>query len=265
LQVYQPDFVKLKRNKFVLIRNVLLGLSVFLTSCDKDAVNDDPLISQGRELFKDTRFSTNHDQSCETCHPHGHMDGKLWHFPAIHGSTSGKPDSVRTLTIWGITETGPPYLWDGSRWDLAGVTRLYTDTIMGGNATADEIDALVAYQKSLLFPKSPWVNDDGTLNAAQQRGKTIYETKGLCSPCHPAPVGSNRFTKNIGTGGVFRTPGLRWMFSEAPYYHDGRAKSLRDVVNFYANDTSGTLHNAGFDIDLTESEKDDLLEYMKTF
>lgn len=238
---------------------------LFLFSCESEKISEDSLITEGRALFRNKKFSINHDQSCETCHPQGHMDNRKWHFPAIHGLTNSVPDSFRTLTLWGVVENGPPYLWTGNRASLEAVSRLYTDTIMGGGATQDEIDALVAYQKSLVFPDNPWRNNDGSYTAAQSRGKKIYETKGFCSPCHPAPKGTNGFMKDIGTGGIFKTPGLRAMFSEEPYFHDGRAKTLKDVINFYVADTSGAIQAGGHDIDLSENEKNDLLEYLRTF
>lgn len=231
-----------------------------LCSCELERPSEDDIISQGRRLFRDTKYSAGHDTSCETCHPDGHMDNRLWHFDAIHRVG----DSVRTLTLWGIASTGAPYLWDASRRDLYEVTRLYTDTIMGGHATDGELEALVAYQKSLVFPSNPYVNSDGTLTPAQARGRTVYETKGLCSPCHTLPTGTNGKAKNIGTGGIIKTPGLRGAYSYGQFFHDGRAKSLREVIDFYDADTSGILKLSGFDINLLENEKSDLIEFLRT-
>lgn len=247
------------------MRKWFVLFSLALSACDTDAVHENLMIEKGRLLFQDTKFSLLRDQSCATCHPDGNMDNRRWHFPAIHDSTAGVPDSFRTLTLWGITETGPPYLWDASRMDLASVTRLYTDTIMGGGATVEEIEALVAYQKSLRFPKNPWLSDDGKLTPAQERGRVIYETKGFCSPCHPAPTGTTTKPKDVGTGGFFKTPGLRSIFGMGPYFHDGRARTLLDVISFYETDPTGKLQQDGFDINLSAQEEADLIEYLKTF
>ncbi len=235
-----------------------------MIGCDKERIGEDPLVTRGRTLFSDPKFSTDGLTTCGTCHPGGHMDNLKWHFPAIHDSTNGVPDSLRTLTLWGVSETGPPYLWDASGKDLRNVTRLYTDTIMGGTASDDEIEALVAYQRSLVFPQNPWLPSGGTLTAQQERGKLVYETTGLCSPCHPLPTGTTGKPKDVGTGGLFKTPGLRNIVSQYPYFHDGRAATLRDVIDFYDADTSGALRAAGFDIRLSEQEKEDLVEFLKT-
>ncbi len=240
-------------------------ICLLMLACDQDVVQESVLVERGRQLFNDPKFSISGTQSCATCHPEGNMDNRRWHFPAIHDSTAGVPDSFRTLTLWGVSETGPPYLWDASRNDLLSVTRLYTDTIMGGQATTDEIEALVAYQKSLRFPRNAWLASDGHLTPAQERGRVIYETKGFCTPCHPAPTGTTTKPKDVGTGGVFKTPGLRLMFSMGPYFHDGRARTLADVIAFYEADPSGILRQQGMEITLSAQEEADLIEYMKSF
>ena len=238
---------------------------LMLMGCDTEKITEDAQVALGRELFRDTRFSASGDQSCATCHPEGHTDNRKWHFPTIHDSDGGVPDSLKTLTLWGVALTGPPYLWSGKNITLDSVTRLYTNTIMGGNATDEEINALVAYQKSLTAPANPWVQTNGELNPAQKRGKRIYDTKGYCSPCHPAPTGTNKGSKDIGSGGTFKTPSLIAMYSKSFFFHDGRAHTLRDVIYFYIADPQNKLRNAGFVINLSESEIDDLIEYLKTF
>lgn len=250
--------------KTVFYGTIVIVLA-FSTGCDKDKIREDAQIAFGRELFHDVKFSATGDQSCATCHPEGHSDNRKWHFPAIHDSSNGVPDSLKTLTLWGVALTGPPYLWSGINVELDSITRLYTNTIMGGHATEEEIEALVAYQKSLVAPSNPWIQSDGELNAAQKRGKKIYESKGYCSPCHPAPTGTNRGLKNIGTGGTFKTPGLIAMYAKSSFFHDGKAKSLRGVIDFYIADTGHELQNSGFVINLNDNEIDDLIEYLKTF
>ena len=234
------------------------------TGCDKEKIKEDPQITLGRELFNDLRFSTAGDQSCATCHPEGHTDNRKWHFPAIHDSTNGVPDSLKTLTLWGVAQTGPPYLWSGRNIDLFKVTQLYTDSIMGGHATNEEIEALVAYEKSLVAPSNPWIQNNGHLTASQERGKNIYETKGFCSPCHPAPLGTNGLIKDIGLGGFFKTPGLIAMYSKSNFFHNGSARTLKDVIYYYIADPEGKLGDHGFVINLTDKEIDDLIEYLKT-
>ena len=55
--------------------------------------------------------------------------------------------------------------------------------------------------------------------------------------------------------GKFKGPILRGLSARAPYFHNGFAASLGDVVDFY-----NTRFNAGF----TGSEKADLVAFLKT-
>jgi cytochrome c peroxidase len=65
--------------------------------------------------------------------------------------------------------------------------------------------------------------------------------------------------------GAFRTPSLRNIALTAPYFHDGSAATLEDVVRFYVK---GGNENPNRDwqlepVALTESEQHDLVEFLK--
>jgi cytochrome c peroxidase len=53
--------------------------------------------------------------------------------------------------------------------------------------------------------------------------------------------------------GKFKTPGMRGLAARAPYFHNGSAATLLDVVNFY---------NQRFNMLLTDAEKADLVAFM---
>ena len=53
--------------------------------------------------------------------------------------------------------------------------------------------------------------------------------------------------------GKFKGPVLRALAARAPYFHDGSAASLSDVIDFY---------NVRFKIELTDAEKADLLAFL---
>ncbi len=55
--------------------------------------------------------------------------------------------------------------------------------------------------------------------------------------------------------GRFKGPILRALAARAPYFHNGSAKDLHAVVDFY---------NKRFDIGLTDQEKDDLVAFLQT-
>ena len=69
---------------------------------------------------------------------------------------------------------------------------------------------------------------------------------------------TTRITLNPPQGGLaggIKTPGLRGVTSTAPYFRDGSAPTLRDVLDVYAGRIVPTL---------TSAEKDAVVEYLKT-
>lgn len=73
----------------------------------------------------------------------------------------------------------------------------------------------------------------------------------------------------IAVNGAFKTPGLRNIEMTAPYFHNGGQLTLRQVVDFY--NRGGDFHEQNIDdldpdiqnLDLSEQDKDDLVEFMK--
>lgn len=78
-------------------------------------------------------------------------------------------------------------------------------------------------------------------------------------------LGRFLITGNTLDIGAFRTPSLRNVELTAPYFHDGSAATLADVVKFYVK---GGNENAFRDwqleaVDLNEDEQRDLVEFLK--
>ena len=73
-------------------------------------------------------------------------------------------------------------------------------------------------------------------------------------------------TKNEEHKGVFKTPTLRNISASAPYFHDGSAKTLEEVIEFY---DKGGIKNPHLSkeikpLKLSAQEKADLVAFMKT-
>jgi cytochrome c peroxidase len=73
-------------------------------------------------------------------------------------------------------------------------------------------------------------------------------------------------TKNPEDVGAFKTPTLREISRTAPYMHDGRFKTLAEVVEFY---NGGGIKNPYLDntiipLELTEQEKGDLVMFLRS-
>jgi cytochrome c peroxidase len=73
-------------------------------------------------------------------------------------------------------------------------------------------------------------------------------------------------TKNPEDTGAFKTPTLREIARTAPYMHDGRFKTLPEVVEFY---NAGGIKNPFLDntiipLELTDQEKGDLVAFLRS-
>src|ERR1051326_7517016 len=131
-----------------------------------------------------------------------------------------------------------------------------------------KLPALHYYQLSLP-PASP--KKDSYDNAAAQRGETLFNGKATCARCHvppiytepgwamhtPEEIGIDDFQASRSPDGMYRTTPLRGLFVRAKggFYHDGRFADYRAVVDHY---------DRHFRLGLTEAEKNDLVEFLKS-
>ncbi len=183
---------------------------------------------------------------------------------------------------------------------------------------ASVIKAISAFERSLVSANSPYdqyLQGQHRLNEAQRRGMDLFfGERAECHHCH----GSFNFNDQVvharsrivdmqfhNTGlydldghgtypypnrglyeltgmakdmGAFRAPGLRNVALTAPYFHDGSAATLREVLQFYSqggrNLDSGPHKGDGrlnpyksgliARIDLSEQDIDDLIEFLET-
>ncbi len=120
--------------------------------------------------------------------------------------------------------------------------------------------AISAFERSLISRDSPfdrWVaGDRGALGAMQVNGLRLFldPDKGNCVACHHPPNFTDNGFHNIGLAsfgasdhdrgrggvvdlpqldGAFKTPTLRDVALSRPYFHDGSAATLEDVVRHY--------------------------------
>ena len=130
--------------------------------------------------------------------------------------------------------------------------------MFGTDVTEDGIaKALAAFERTVVTGPSPYdrylAGDLTALSAAAQRGLAVFSGKGRCVLCHGGPMLSDQSFHNLGVGmnrenpdvgreavtknprdrGRFKTPTLRNVAFTWPYLHDGSARSLDDVLEFY--------------------------------
>jgi CxxC motif-containing protein (DUF1111 family) len=132
-----------------------------------------------------------------------------------------------------------------------------------------KLAALHFYQLAIPAPKPAKDSFDLAMSV---RGKAVFEGKGRCATCHVPPLftepgWSMHTAEEIGIDDFqasrspdkkfYRTTPLRGLFvrEKGGFYHDGRFKSYGDVVNHY---------DRHFALRLTEEEKGQLIEYLKS-
>ena len=132
----------------------------------------------------------------------------------------------------------------------------------------NKLAALQLYQLSLAAPKP----DENSYNKDKAKlGETIFNNKAKCATCHVPPlftepgnnthkakdIGIDDFQANRSPDSTYVTQGLAglWTHMKGGFYHDGRFATLMDVVNHY---------NTFFKLNLSPTEKTDLIEYLKS-
>jgi mono/diheme cytochrome c family protein len=191
------------------------------------------------------------------------------------------PPAYGLQDIHSITVTG-----DGS--DIEYWNRYVAVTQMGGHGSFSEprtgvsvtngpddlvsskLPALQAYQLSILAPVPPAGSFDP---AAAARGKQVFDV--TCATCHsgdqltdantrlhpvsdsmgePEAPGVPSYASRSATG-MYRTSPLRGIWQHPPYFHNGRAATLDDVVSIYNDRRS---------LGLTSDQHADLVQYLKS-
>jgi mono/diheme cytochrome c family protein len=164
-----------------------------------------------------------------------------------------------------------------------GVTQMhghgsFTDSRIGADVQnlpdmiSSKLPALQAYQLSLAAPAPPAGSFDA---AAAQRGRVVFEGAGRCATCHvgnlltdanirlhdPSEVVSEPELNGVPSYASrsatkkYRTTPLRGLLRHPPYFHNGIAATLDDVVELY---------DARKGLMLTAEQKADLVEYLKS-
>ena len=170
------------------------------------------------------------------------------------------------------TAEGPISYWNA----YVAVTQMhgqgnFVDTRLGINVrqspdlVTSKLPALRDYQHSLRAPVPPRDSVDA---AAAGRGRVTFNKS--CASCHVGATGTDNnrgklhASSETGMDGAYaartaqkayRTTPLRGLWQHAPYFHDGSAATLADVVAHY-----NKVRNLG----LTADQQRDLVAFLKT-
>lgn len=248
-----PRGVLLNRdNSYLYVHAALDGIITTFATNDFRVVDRLPIsnltistdVLIGAELFHsaETPMSMPGWVSCANCHFDGMSDGRVW---------MGFRDGPRnTPVLYNLPET-PPYNWSGT-WDELADVELKIRDLMAGEGLiddpppgaldpntpfahaglSDDLDVLAAYLSLLTAPPNPNLPDAALI----AQGEQVFMQRG-CVLCHVGPAGTNLQAYDVGTGNSplerrgarFDTPSLRWLWWSAPYFHNGSARTLRQV------------------------------------
>jgi cytochrome c peroxidase len=150
---------------------------------------------------------------------------------------------------------------------IPGYQAMFEAAFPGQAPTADLVtQALAEYERTLICKDTAYdkfaAGDKAALSEPQQRGLDVFLGKGQCNVCHTPPffsaamnvdggvyfntgvgtqkpeaevdVGRMKVTENEADWGAFKPPSLRNVTRSAPYFHDGSAATLDEVVAIMA-------------------------------
>ena len=176
--------------------------------------------------------------------------------------------------------------------ETAGYRKLFDAAYPNEGINASTVSkAISAFERTVVMKDTPfdrWIaGDTKAMNAQQVRGFGAFldPNKGNCAACHSAPNFTDNGFHNIGLAswgkpnpdmgryaqkpvarmkGAFKTPQLRGIALTAPYFHDGSAPTLMDVIDQYEK---GGIVVTNLDpniksLTLSKQDKEDLVAFM---
>jgi YVTN family beta-propeller protein len=220
------------------------------------------LARRGEAIFYDGRRSLDQWYSCHSCHFEGGTNNVV-----MDTLNDGSEQTFKTvLPLYRLTDTAP-WTWHGWQNDLtAAMDKSLTDTMLGPRPAAEDAAALIDFFKSLEPPPNPYRQGDGSLSAAAQRGRQVFESETAgCAACHSGPHFTDGQIHDVGTGGKsdryqgYNTPSLLGLYGKVLLMHDGRCTSLDELLTGPHNPQRVT--GLG---ELTDQQREDLIAYLKS-
>jgi mono/diheme cytochrome c family protein len=212
---------------------------------------------RGELLFHDATICYQQWQSCASCHPDGRVDGLNWD---LMNDGVGNPKNTKSMLL---SHETPPAMAEGVRMTAEEAVRSGLTHILFAVEQEEDAADMDTYLKSLKPVPSPYLVD-GQLSPAAERGRQLFESQRLnCQSCHPAPMYTDLKPHNVGTrsrnetSDRFDTPTLAEVWRTAPYLHDGRYTTIRELL------VEGRHGLAGGRLEeLSEQEIQDLVEFV---
>jgi cytochrome c peroxidase len=172
-----------------------------------------------------------------------------------------------------------------------GYKQLFAKAYPGEAIDANTVSkAIATFERTAISNNSPfdrWVKGDSKAMTAQQiDGFKLFNGKANCAACHSGPNFTDNGFHNLGLAswgaaepdmgrfaqkpvkamkGAFKTPTVREAARTAPYFHDGSAATLMEVVEHY-NKGGEVITNLSPNmkpLNLSQAEKEALVAFME--
>jgi YVTN family beta-propeller protein len=215
---------------------------------------------RGERMFFSGRLALDGWMSCHSCHTDGHTNNLS--ADTLGDGTYGTPKRVPPLG--GVADTND-WAWDGSVRELVEQVHTSVELSMRGEPIApSSARELVSYLFTLR-PAPSLIDargerDDPKIEAGITRGETVFRSLG-CATCHVPPLTYTIDTTfDVGLADEegktkFNPPSLRGVSQRSALFHDGRAKSLEEVIGDWSHQ---------IDRPLTDAERRDLLVFLRS-
>lgn len=174
---------------------------------------------------------------------------------------------------------------------IPGYRKLFQE-VFGREIVIEDVGkAIASFQRTKLsgnsaVDKYDVGGDEKALSESAKRGLELFRGKARCTRCHSGfnftdekfhnlgigwdtntvDLGRYMVTKNPEDIGAFKTPTLREIARTAPYMHNGRFKTLEEVITFYNQGGIKNPHqdNTIIPLELTEQEQQDVVALLKS-
>ncbi len=223
----------------------------------EDALDVDA--SVGRKMFhdaNDSRISAQGTISCASCHPDGRTDGRTWQF------TFGPRN---TPQLGGDIRDTAPFHWPGDVPTVAALNDMTVLPFMGGSGLdSGSFQYVAAYLGTIR--QAPSETAARELTDLERRGEELfYSAATQCASCHAGAHFTDNVSWDVGTKAddrdiaKFQTPVLHGLHRSAPYGHDGKFKTMHDLVEGLVR-----TDKMGKGSQLSNDDVDALVAYLET-
>jgi hypothetical protein len=199
---------------------------------------------------------------------YGHAGHNLHTWTGGWGNVTYWNAYVANLELQGQGHFHDSRLMNAKQYPVAAKAGFGNKVSKDSDYVSSKLAALQFYQLAMPAPEPP---RGSFIKDAADRGMVVFNGKAKCATCHVPPlfaepgwpthkgkeIGIDDFQANRSPDSSYVTQGLKglWAHSKGGFYHDGRFATYMDVVNHYNNH---------FKLGLSDSEKSDLVEYLKS-